>query len=169
MFPQGIHHSRVLLKFEDINQGIDASQVINVHNFKIQLMKCLAWLLVSNWMSVFCIHRSRLSDQPSQKMAKATKFPTTTNFQNLAILVNDHSILRNDWQKKAHTNNLLDNTSKEHLTSSTVGHIISGSPIPSGVLSSDKPDDIEHFSSAIHFSSNEPRDENCHETSPCIH
>lgn len=58
-------------------------------------------------------------------------------------------------------NNLLDRTSKEHLTSSTVGHIISGSPGPRGVLSSDKPDDIEDASSAIHFSSNEPRDENC--------
>lgn len=63
------------------------------------------------------------------------------------------------------TSNLLESTSKEHLTSSTVGHTISGSPIPSGVLSSEKPDDIEDDSSAIHFSSKEPREENCNNTS----
>lgn len=58
-------------------------------------------------------------------------------------------------------NSLLDITSKEHLTSSTVGHIINGSPKPRGFLSSETPDDIENASSAIHFSSKEPREENC--------
>lgn len=52
-------------------------------------------------------------------------------------------------------------TSKEHLTSSTVGHIINGSPKPKGILSSDTPDDIENANSAIHFSSKEPSEENC--------
>lgn len=52
-------------------------------------------------------------------------------------------------------------TSKEHLTSSTEGHTISGSPRPRGILSSETPDDIENASSAIHFSSKEPSDENC--------
>lgn len=54
-----------------------------------------------------------------------------------------------------------DHTSKEFRTSSTVGHIISGSPCPRGSLSSEQPADIEAASSAIHFSSNEPREENC--------
>lgn len=53
------------------------------------------------------------------------------------------------------------NTSSEHLTSSTEGHIINGSPTPSGFWSSDTPDDIDDASSVIHFSSNEPSDENC--------
>lgn len=35
--------------------------------------------------------------------------------------------------------------------------------MPSGVLSSEKPADIEDASSAIHFSSREPREENCSE------
>lgn len=39
-----------------------------------------------------------------------------------------------------------------------------GSPRPSGVLSCEKPDDIEEASSASHFSSKEPREENCHGT-----
>lgn len=52
-------------------------------------------------------------------------------------------------------------TSKEHLTSSTVGNIIRGFPMPSGALSSEIPADIEDVSSPIHFSSSEPREENC--------
>lgn len=67
--------------------------------------------------------------------------------------------------KKAQRNNPHGNTSKEHLTSSTVGHTISGSPRPSGVLSSEKPEDIEDDSSVIHFSSKEPREENCNNPS----
>ena len=63
--------------------------------------------------------------------------------------------------RNADTKDLLLITSKEHLTSSTVGHIIRGSPRPRGVLSSDNPDDIEVASSVIHFSSREPREENC--------
>lgn len=62
--------------------------------------------------------------------------------------------------EKAHRNDLLVSTSKEHLTSSTVGHIIRGSPRPRGILSSANPDDIEVASSVIHFSSSEPREEN---------
>ena len=61
-------------------------------------------------------------------------------------------------------NDLLSSTSKEHLTSSTVGHIMRGCPRPRGVLSSEKPDDIEEVSSASHFSSKEPREENCSDT-----
>lgn len=51
-------------------------------------------------------------------------------------------------------------TSNEHLTSSTEGHIISGSPKPRGDLSANTPDDIDVLNSVIHFSSSEPRDEN---------
>jgi len=57
-------------------------------------------------------------------------------------------------------------TSKEHLTSSTVGHIIWGSPIPRGVLSLERPADIDDASSVIHFSSKEPREENCSRYKP---
>lgn len=46
-------------------------------------------------------------------------------------------------------NNLLDHTCKEDLISSILGHIISGSPEPRGVLYSDEPDDIENADSAI--------------------
>lgn len=56
---------------------------------------------------------------------------------------------------------MLDITSKEHLTSSTVGHIIKGFPRPRGFFSSVTPADIEAVSSAIHFSSKEPNEENC--------
>lgn len=56
---------------------------------------------------------------------------------------------------------LHDHTSIEHRTFSTVGHTISGSPSPRGFLSSEEPADIEAASSAIHFSSNEPSEENC--------
>lgn len=52
-------------------------------------------------------------------------------------------------------------TSMEHLTSSTDGHIIKGFPVPKGFLSSVIPADIEDASSVIHFSSNEPNEENC--------
>lgn len=71
------------------------------------------------------------------------------------------------WKKmqgaveKAQRKDLHVSTSKEHLTSSTVGHIIWGTPRPRGVLSSAYPDDIEMASSFIHFSSKEPREENC--------
>ena len=69
-------------------------------------------------------------------------------------------VLRTTYNGTIQENNLLDSTSKEHLTSSTVGHIISGSPGPRGVLSSDKPDDNDEANSDIHFSSKEPREEN---------
>jgi hypothetical protein len=52
------------------------------------------------------------------------------------------------------------NTSIEHLTSSTVGQIISGFPIPSGDPSSDLPADNEYANSLIHFSSSDPKEEN---------
>lgn len=59
---------------------------------------------------------------------------------------------------------LIEITSKEHLTSSTVGQIIIAFPRPKGDLSSDSPDDIEDANSFIHFSSKEPSDENCRKT-----
>lgn len=59
------------------------------------------------------------------------------------------------------TTSLGETTSNEHLTSSTVGHIIRGSPKPRGTLSVETPEDIEDASSDIHFSSKEPREENC--------
>lgn len=55
------------------------------------------------------------------------------------------------------------NTSIEHLTSSTVGQIMRGFPMPSGDLSLETPDDMEIASSDNHFSSREPREENCNE------
>ena len=58
---------------------------------------------------------------------------------------------------------LIEITSKEHRTSSTVGQIIIAFPRPKG-LSSDSPDDIEVANSFIHFSSKEPSDENCRKT-----
>lgn len=61
------------------------------------------------------------------------------------------------------TTSLGETTSNEHLTSSTVGHIIRGSPEPKGTLSFETPEDIEDASSDIHFSSKEPREENCNE------
>lgn len=51
-------------------------------------------------------------------------------------------------------------TSNEHLTSSTDGHTIKGFPRPNDLLSSVVPADIEDASSPIHFSSNEPNEEN---------
>lgn len=39
-----------------------------------------------------------------------------------------------------------------------------GLPKPRGVLSSQEPDDMEDASSAIHFSSKEPMEENCNKT-----
>ncbi|KAJ0955741.1 hypothetical protein HanPSC8_Chr01g0006351 [Helianthus annuus] len=63
---------------------------------------------------------------------------------------------------------LLHNPIKEHLISSTVGHTIKGSPRPKGFLSSDTPADIENANSAIHFSSREPRDENCYSSTTLV-
>lgn len=62
--------------------------------------------------------------------------------------------------RKVSNDNLLRSTSREHLTSSTVGHTISGSPRPRGVLSVEEPDDSDAANSAIHFSSSDPREEN---------
>jgi len=45
------------------------------------------------------------------------------------------------------------NTSKEHLTSSKVGQIMSGFPMPKGDLSLVIPDNIDDTNSASHFSS----------------
>jgi hypothetical protein len=63
------------------------------------------------------------------------------------------------WRKIISLSAVL--TSIEQRTSSTVGQTISGFPIPSCDPSSDLPADSEHANSLIHFSSSDPKEENC--------
>lgn len=70
-------------------------------------------------------------------------------------------------QKNKFHINFGTNTSMEHLTSSTVGQIMWGFPIPSGDLSLETPEDMDTVNSDSHFSSREPREENCNTKMTC--